>query len=192
MKNHKFIFIVFVSIIFSATNSYSNENIISLIENEWNNTQTLSGNFIQTDQNNKIEEGKFYIQKPYKSFFKYNKKNEHFITGRFLLHIVDDARFEIESYPLQGHLLKKILNNNLNINENANIISFKEINDQYIITTQSEPNEQIVMLFFDTENFTLNKWEILDEFNQKTSLEFTNIIKNISIDLNKFSVRYNN
>ena len=74
MKNHKFIFIVLVSIIFSATNSYSNENIISLIENEWNNTQTLSGNFIQTDQNNKVEEGKFYIQKPYKSFFKYNKK----------------------------------------------------------------------------------------------------------------------
>ena len=192
MKTYKVIYSVFVLILFSIVNSFSNENVISLIENEWNSTMTLSGNFIQTDKDNNIEKGKFYIQKPYKSFFKYSQKNEHIITGRFLLHIVDNDRFEIESYPIQGHPLKKILKNDLDINESINIIRFEKDMSQYIVTTKSEPSEQTVVLFFDDQSFNLKKWEILDEFNQKTSLEFTNIVKNISIDLNKFSVRYNN
>ena len=192
MRTHQFIYYIFITIIFSTVNSYSNDEIISLIENEWNNTKSLSGNFIQIDQASNEEKGKFYIQKPYKSFFKYNEKNEHIITGRFLLHIVNDNKFEIESYPIHGNPLKNILKENLNIKENIDIINFEENNSHYIITTNSESDEQIVKLFFDIESFTLKKWEILDEFNQKTSLEFTNILKNIFIDLNKFSVRYNN
>ena len=74
----------------------------------------------------------------------------------------------------------------------SSIIGFEETKDHYIIATMSKTNEQKVTFFFDIESFNLKKWEILDEFNQKTSLEFTNILKNISIDLNKFSVRYNN
>ena len=192
MRTNQFIYYIFITIIFSTVNSYSNDELISLIENEWNNTKSLSGNFIQIDQDNNEEKGKFFIQKPYKSFFKYNQKNEHIITGRFLLHIVNDNKFEIESYPIQGNPLKNILKENLNIKENIDIINFEEHNNHYIITTKSESNDQIVRFFFDIESFTLKKWEILDEFNQKTSLEFTNILKNISIDLNKFSVRYNN
>ena len=192
MKNYKFIYYLFITTIFSFTNSYANQNIISVIEKEWNNTRSLSGKFIQIDQNDNIEKGEFYIRKPHNSFFKYDQKEEHIITGKFLLHIVDDNKFEIESYPIQGHPLKNILTNNLNINDNVNIIGFEETKDHYIIATMSKTNEQKVTFFFDIESFNLKKWEILDEFNQKTSLEFTNILKNISIDLNKFSVRYNN
>ena len=84
-------------------------------------------------------------------------------------------------------LVSKIESNDVTIiNESINIIRFEKDVSQYIVTTKSEPSEQTVVLFFDDQSFNLKKWEILDEFNQKTSLEFTNIVKNISIDLNKF------
>ena len=38
----------------------------------------------------------------------------------------------------------------------------------------------------------LKKWEIFNEFGEKTSLEFTNIIKNISISADKFVIHYSN
>ena len=47
-----------------------------------------------------------------------------------------------------------------------------------------------VLFFFTKEDLTLKKWQISDEFNNKTVLEFTNIQKNIFIQPNKFVVRY--
>ena len=62
MRKYQFICYIFITIIFSIVNSYSNNEIISLIENEWNNTKSLSGSFIQIDQDNNEEKGKFYMQ----------------------------------------------------------------------------------------------------------------------------------
>ena len=53
-------------------------------------------------------------------------------------------------------------------------------------------NLEKITLYFDRDSLELKKWEIFNEFGEKTSLEFTNIIKNISISADKFVIHYNN
>ena len=47
-------------------------------------------------------------------------------------------------------------------------------------------------VYFDRNTFDLKKWEIFDEFENKTVLEFTKIKKNIFISQNLFAVKYKN
>ena len=49
-----------------------------------------------------------------------------------------------------------------------------------------------VILTFNKDTIELEKWEIFDELDNKTVLEFTKIKKNIFISQNLFVVRYTN
>jgi len=68
--------------------------------------------------------------------------------------------------------------------------------DSYYILNLSEKdavnNGEKATLYFDRETLDLRKWEIINEYGEKTSLEFTNIVKNISISADKFVIHYNN
>ena len=71
----------------------------------------------------------------------------------------------------------------------------EETSDQFLINlSQKGENNNLekITLYFDRESLELNKWQIYNEFGEKTSLEFTNIIKNISISTDKFVIHYNN
>ena len=57
---------------------------------------------------------------------------------------------------------------------------------------KNEKTDYHAKLFFDINTLDLKKWEIYDEFNNKTVLEFTKIKKNIFISQNLFVVKYNN
>jgi outer membrane lipoprotein-sorting protein len=67
--------------------------------------------------------------------------------------------------------------------------------DQFSINlSQKSENNNLekIILYFDRDSLELKKWEIFNEFGEKTSLEFTNIIKNISISADKFVIHHNN
>ena len=173
-----------------------NQEIISLIENNWNSIKTMSGRFEQTDTDNNIEYGNFYFDKPYKSKFTYDNKNETIITNQVLINILDEEGYQIDSYPIGNSPIKNILSNNIKLEDiftisGVEIISGKD--DVYKITTVKKDSDNLngeVLFFFSTADLTLKKWVIFDEFKNKTVLEFTNIQKNISIAPNIFVVRY--
>ena len=173
-----------------------NQEIISLIENNWNSIKTMSGRFEQTDTDNNIEYGNFYFKKPYKSKFSYDNKNETIVTNQILINILDEEGYQIDSYPIGNSPIKNILSNDIKLEDiftisGVEIISGKD--DVYKITTvkkDSDNSNGEVLFFFSTNDLTLKKWVIFDEFKNKTVLEFTNIQKNISIAPNIFVVRY--
>ena len=74
-----------------SINAFSEENeLINIIEENWNSSQTISGRFHQELNDNNIISGNFYIQKPYKSNFTYDNGLENIITSRFFINIVDN------------------------------------------------------------------------------------------------------
>ena len=195
------LFLIFLLLASFIVNSKSeiisdNQEIISLIENNWNSIKTMSGRFEQTDTDNNIEYGNFYFDKPYKSKFTYDNKNETIITNQILINILDEEGYQIDSYPIGNSPIKNILSNNIKLEDiftisGVEIISGKD--DVYKITTvkkDSDNSNGEVLFFFSTDDLTLKKWVIFDEFKNKTVLEFTNIQKNISIAPNIFVVRY--
>ena len=57
---------------------------------------------------------------------------------------------------------------------------------------KNDSTSRRVILSFNKDTIELEKWEIFDELDNKTVLEFTKIKKNIFISQNSFVVRYKN
>ena len=198
MKKYFLIFIILtISIASSESEVIKNkQEIISLIENNWNNIHTMSGRFEQIDADNNIEYGNFYFDKPYKSKFSYDLKGETIITNKILINILDDEGYQIDSYPIGNSPIKNILSNKVKFDDLFTITSVKKIFDKqdvYQITAVNKDSDNSggkVLFFFSVDDLTLRKWVIFDEFENRTVLEFTNMQKNISIGPNIFVVRY--
>ena len=168
------------------------DSIISKIQIGWNNIQTMSGEFSQIDSDGHLEKGKFYFSKPYQSKFVYTNKSEDIITNESLLRIVDKKGFQIDSYAIGGNALKKLLSNNLNIEEEFTIdyAIENELNYEIQAGSKNDSTSNKVILTFNKDTMELEKWEISNELDNKTVLEFTKIKKNIFISQNLFVVRY--
>ena len=183
---------VFISLysisVFSEENKY-----IDIIEEDWNNTQTISGRFHQTLNDDDIISGNFYIQKPYKSNFTYDNELENIITSKFFINIVDNKKFLIDRYPIINQPIYKILSEEIDLKETFEILSIKIINNEIAINLVSKNNSSNskakIKLTFNGDDYSLKNWEIVDDLGQSTYLEFTKIRKNISIDQELFVIK---
>ena len=170
------------------------EEVILEIESHWNEINSMSGRFIQTDSDENILEGNFYFLKPYQSKFDYDNGNETVITNKSLLRIVDKEGYQINSYAIGNNIIKKLLSNEFKLIEEFNIIDIVTLKKNYklMMTFKNDELENKFLLYFNRDSLDLEKWEIYDEFDNKTVLEFTNIKKNIFISQNLFAVKYKN
>lgn len=189
-KLFSFLFIL----IFLKLNFAFSESLITSIEKYWNDINSMTGQFKQIDSDGNIQYGNFYLKKPHKSLFEYSNQEEKILTTKFFLHIINQKHFIIDSYPIGSSPIKFLFLENLNLQKHFDVISY-DAADQ--ITVELSENSEIeslekITLYFDKETFDLKKWEIFNEFGEKTSLEFTNILKNISISPDKFVIHYNN
>ena len=183
---------VFISLysisVFSEENKY-----IDIIEEDWNNTQTISGRFHQKINDDNIVSGNFYIQKPYKSNFTYDNELENIITSKFFINIVDNKKFLIDRYPIINQPIYKILSEEISLKETFEILSTKIINNEIAINLVSKNNSSDskakIKLTFNGDDYSLKNWEIIDDLGQSTYLEFTKIRKNISIDQELFVIK---
>ena len=177
-----------------SINAFSEENeLINIIEENWNSSQTISGRFHQELNDNNIISGNFYIQKPYKSNFTYDNGLENIITSRFFINIVDNKKFLIDRYPIVNQPIYKILSEEISFKEVFEILSIKIIDNEIVINLVSKNNSSDskakIKLAFNEDDYSLKNWEIIDDLGQSTYLEFTKIRKNISIDQEWFIIK---
>jgi len=177
-----------------SINAFSEENeLINIIEENWNSSKTISGRFHQELNDNNIISGNFYIQKPYKSNFTYDNGLENIITSRFFINIVDNKKILIDRYPIVNQPIYKILSEEISFKEVFEILSIKIIDNEIAINLVSKNNSSDskakIKLAFNGDDYSLKNWEIIDDLGQSTYLEFTKIRKNISIDQEWFIIK---
>jgi len=179
---------------FLITNTVAEESILNKIQDNWNNTKSMSGSFVQIVDDNEMRNGNFYFLKPYLAKFVYDNRNEDIITNERLLRIVDKEGYQIDSYLIGNHIMKSLLSDKTNIIDNLDVSNVTQKNGNYqiaVLFDKGQTNAHVV-LSFDNQTLDLKKWEITDEFMSKTVLEFTKIKKNIFISENLFDVKYRN
>ena len=189
----KFLSLLFFFIFLKFNFAFA-DSLINLSEANWNDIDSMTGQFKQTNHDGNIQYGNFYIQKPYRSLFEYKGQKEKILTSKFFLHIVNQKHFIIDSYPIGSNPLKYLLLENLDLQKHFDLV-FAETKDEFSINlSQKNGNNNLeeITLYFNRDSLELEKWDIFNEFGEKTSLEFTNIIKNISISADKFVIHYNN
>ena len=187
------ILIIIIKFISAFTVSAVDEKfLLNTIEDNWNKIHTMSGNFIQYNSDETMSYGKFFLSKPFKSKFIYENNNETIITTETLIVLLDKEGFRIESYPILNSPIKNLLVNEIDFQNMEAKIKINEKKNRYHIYI-SDPNQKGVAIFsFKKDDLDLEKWEIIDEFDQSTVLEFTKIKKNISISPETYKVRYKN
>ena len=186
-------FIIFSIFAVNLTFSYASEyhdNKIKIIEESWNSVRTMSGNFLQTNSDGTMTYGKFFLSKPFKSKFVYKNEEDIIVTNQSLIAVLDNEGFQLDSYPIGQSPLKDILRDKVDLIHKDKKVIIKEDEENYIakIRFSNKPGE--VELSFTKDDLTLKKWQIIDEFEQVTVLEFTKIKKNISINPEIYSIRY--
>ena len=185
--------IIIINFTFSLNVSASNEKfLLESIEDHWNKVNTMSGSFIQYNNDETMSYGDFYLSKPFKSKFIYQNNNETIVTTETLIVLLDEEGFRIDSYPLLNSPIKNLLITKFDFqNLNANI-KLEEGNNFYHIYINELDDKKAAIFSFNKDSLDLKKWEIVDEFDQSTVLEFTKIKKNISINPETYKIKYKN
>ena len=186
-------FILPIFLFFFVVNNSSSNPIVTGIEDNWNEIKSMSGQFEQIDQEGNIFNGRFFFLKPFKSKFIYDGREEDIITNKSLMVVVDKEGYQIDSFPIGNSILKKLLSENILIENEFDIISLTEKNNFYhlMLKVKDDESDNQIEFVFDRQSLDLRKWEILDEFGNKTVFKFTKIKKNIFISQNLFVVKYN-
>ena len=187
------VLILFIIIKLSLTltvSAFNEKLVLESIEDHWNKINTMSGRFIQYNNDKTMSYGNFYLSKPFKSKFIYQNDNETIVTTETLIVLLDEEGFRVDSYPLLSSPIKNLLVNKFDFeNLNTDIKLIKEDNFYHIYI--NEPDDKRVAIFsFKKDSLDLKKWEIVDEFDQSTVLEFTKIKKNISISPETYKIKY--
>ena len=187
------ILIIIIKFTYSLNVIASNEKLLlDSIQDHWNKVDTMSGSFVQYNNDKTMSYGDFYLSKPFKSKFVYQNNNETIVTTESLIVLLDKEGFRVDSYPLFSSPIKDLLITELNFeNLNANI-KLKEENNIYHIYISELDNKRAAIFSFNKDSLDLKKWEIIDEFDQSTVLEFTKIKKNIFISPETYKIRYKN
>ena len=187
------IFIIIIKFISTFTVSSSDEKLLlDNIEDHWNKINTMSGNFIQYNSDETMSYGKFFLSKPFKSKFIYENNNETIITTETLIVLLDEEGFRIDSYPILNSPVKNLLINEIDFQNLKADIKINEESNLYHIHISDLDEKRVAIFSFKKSDLDLEKWEIIDEFDQSTVLEFTKIKKNISISPETYKVRYKN
>ena len=178
---------------FFLINISSSNPIVRSIEDNWNEIKSMSGQFEQIDQEGNIFNGQFFFVKPFKSKFIYNGREEDIITNKSLMIVVDKKGYRIDSFPIGDSILKKLLSEDILIENEFDIISLTDENNFYhlMLKVKDDKSDNQIKFVFDKQSLDLKKWEIYDEFDNKTVFKFTKIKKNIFISPNLFVVKYN-
>ena len=185
------ILIIVIKFISAFTVSAFDEKfLLNTIEDNWNKIKTMSGNFIQYNSDETMSYGKFFLSKPFKSKFIYENNNETIITTETLIVLLDEEGYRIDSYPIISSPIQNLLVNEIDFQNMETNIKINEKNNLYDIYISDLNQKGVAIFSFKKDSLDLEKWEIIDEFDQSTVLEFTKIKKNISIAPETYKVRY--
>ena len=161
------------------------------VETYFNAFQTLSGTFTQLGDSGNITSGNVIISKPGKMRFEYAEPNPYVvISDGTWVAIVNRKKQSADQYPLSTTPLRLLLSESMNLRKNAYILA-ADIQDG-LVTLRLQDRDQFVagelVLIYDTFNFALRQWIVVDGQGKRTTISLDNLKLNVPADQKLFYV----
>ena len=180
-KGHTFVyfFILISTLLIISTSEAGSQKSFLEVKKYLRDLKTLSADFIQISNDGSIRKGKIHISLPGKLRISYQNPSNLLITSMGFWLVVQDRKLkQTNNYPLSKTPLNIFLNQKFDLDLNKQNIKFYNENGVLILTFLK--NEEKIgisfQLFFKSNPVQLKKWEIIDEFDNKTSVLFQNLI----------------
>ena len=166
--------------------------LVKKVDDYFNSLTTLQGKFIQIGADKKRMRGKFFVKRPGKFRFEYNRPSRQLIVsdGEYLavqdLDIETEDRVALDQTPFRLLLRKEV-----NLLKDAKILRVEEIVDTVTVALQDKSPDSPgrITLIMSKEPFELQQWTTLDAQNLETTVKVGNLEKGGELDVSMFKIK---
>ncbi|KWT66293.1 LolA family protein [Hyphomicrobium sulfonivorans] len=154
---------------------------------------TLQGNFVQTGADNKRMRGKFYVMRPGRFRFDYNRPSRQIVIsdGRYLaiqdLDLNNEDRVALDDTPF-----RLLLRSDVDLVRDAKIMEVQEADDLLVVgLVDKNPNTpgQIKLFMSTKPALELKEWVTKDAQGLDTRVQVSNLAKSVELDSAMFKIQ---
>ncbi len=160
------------------------------IADHFSTVQTMSGEFVQFGPRGEQTGGKFYIQRPGKIRFNYDKPSATTVVSDGKSVVVENVKMKTaDLYPLSKTPLKLLLEDRIDLSD-GKVQSVKEEDD---LTTIQLADKSVfgsarITMMFDPKSYELRQWTITDAQGKDTTVMIFNVKQGVSLDQKLFKI----
>ena len=165
---------------------------VKAISKHFSGVPSLKGEFIQFGPRGQQTGGKFYLKRPGRIRFDYDKPSAISVFADGKTVAVNNKKLKTWDFiPLRKTPLKMLLANKIDVGDK----SIKSVKTEPDITTVVLGNRSLfgdskITLMFDPTNFELRQWTITDNQGKDTSVMIFNVEKNVKLSNRLFKINY--
>lgn len=163
---------------------------IKALREHYANVPTMQGEFLQFDPKGNQSGGTFAIKRPGKVRFDYEDPSPvEVVSNGLAVMVVNNKLKTFDSYPLKNTPLKLLLDDNLQIGDDA-ILEVKTDEDVTTIVLGDKQifGNSVITLLFEPETFDLRQWTIKDAQGKETSVMVFNVQDNVNLPNRMFQI----
>ena len=175
----------------------SEAQTLSRVNTYFNGIRTLVGNFTQVGPDGSRADGKFFLQKPGKVRFYYQRPSTTDIIADGKSLVVRDRKLATQDvYPLSQTPLKFLLDTNMDLSRDSKVTAVYEEPGLISVAIEEETTfggKARILLVFGTENkktFELKQWTITDPQGLDTTVALSDLDTTTRPDEKLFAVDY--
>jgi len=160
---------------------------VNAVNSYLNNIEHMEGDFIQVNPDSSISEGRFYIRRPGKFRFDYDKPESLLVVSDGVwLGIIDREIETLDRYPIRYSPHYVLFKNNVSLLEDARILGIEFYDKFLVLSIEGLTDEEIgeITLHFHVRdsinesytNLELYEWYIIDAQGFETNVKLSNVI----------------
>ena len=157
----------------------------------FNSFQTLRGELVQTSPRGRSAKGVFFIAKPGKLRFEVEPPTPYIMAsdGKWLT-LTNKKMDKGDQFPLSKTPMRLLVSTKLDLLKEADVVGFEQNGGITSIALSDKKGGmpgQIVLVFDESQD-VLQQWVIIDGKGQRTTVDLSNIEKDVKINPKLFSV----
>ena len=162
------------------------------IADHFSSVRTMAGEFVQFGPSGEQTGGKFYIERPGKLLFLYEKPSPIRVVADGKSVVVNNKKLDTwEVYPLGKTPLRVLLGDRIDLSGSV-VRSVKEANDLTTIVIDDKQvfgDSQITMMF-DPATYDLRQWTVRDAQGKDTTVMIFNVQQGVRFGDDTFDIPY--
>lgn len=162
------------------------------IANKFSGVKTLTGSFVQFGPRGDQTEGTFYIERPGKIRFNYNKPSPIRVISDGQSVVINNRKLDTwDLYPLSKTPLKLLLSDRIDLS-GGRVKSVKEESDMttIVLGDKSIFGNSTITMMFDPKTSDLRQWTITDAQGLDTTVMITNVRTGVRFADDMFKIDY--
>ncbi|MEL6265876.1 MAG: outer membrane lipoprotein carrier protein LolA [Pseudomonadota bacterium] len=164
---------------------------LARVTNYLNGTTTLEGAFVQVAPNGDVSTGDFFLRRPGRIRFEYDRPNPALVVadGTWVA-VIDRGAGTLDRYPLGQTPLDLLLRDRVDLRGEGAITAIVRANERIRITAidPDAPDQGSITMVFSDSPLQLRQWVVIDAQGLETTVALSEMRANVRIDPRKFVI----